>query len=127
MRPMKKIDSKLRPTLQERLSQAGWFLGGLAFGFTALSLTLASVPKQGESKSAAETVELQDSVSEIQAGRTSKIDFDSDIANLAARERLYREDPRAAIAASRKGRPSVALRRAAPVQSRKRLVPAPQN
>jgi hypothetical protein len=120
MSSSKKRFSKVGSLLQERFAQAGWFLAGLAFGFTALSLTLASVPKQGQSKSAAETVELQDSVSEIQAGRTSKVDFDSDIAGLAAREKLYREDPRSVIAASRKGRPSIALRRVLPAPLKKR-------
>lgn len=94
---------RLTDRIQARLSQLGWFLGGLGFGFTALSLTLASVPRGGGApKSAAETAGLQDSVSEIRVPRTSKIDFDSDIAGLASRERLYREDPRTAIAQSRR-------------------------
>jgi hypothetical protein len=86
--------------LKERLSHLGWFLGGLAFGFTTLTFTLASVPKL--ETSSAESVELQDAVSEIKARKTPKLDFDSDIAALSAREKLYREDPRSILSSGRR-------------------------
>jgi hypothetical protein len=83
-------------------------LSGLAFGFATLTLTLASVPKL--ELTSAEQVELQDAVSEIKARKTPRIDFDSSLSALSARERLYREDPRSILSTVRKSRVQVAQR-----------------
>lgn len=108
--------------VRHQIAHFGWFIGGLAFGFTTLTFTLASVPRsQILESSSAESVELQDAVSELQAHKTPKVDFDSDIAALSARERLYREDPRSAIRASRGSRVRVVQNQVKPATAKRKL------
>jgi len=65
-----------------------WFICGLFLGFTALSITRASVPSKNR---VTDDTVLYQNLSEIHVKKQAKIDFDSDITRLSHLEARYRE------------------------------------
>ena len=71
-----------------RMQKTVWFLGGMLSGLTALTITRASVPVTGN---VTDDTALYQRLSEIHVKKEAKIDFDSDINNLAQVENRYQE------------------------------------
>jgi hypothetical protein len=72
-------------SFRHHLANAGWFLCGLGFGFTALTFALGAVPGADQLIGGAQ----EETPSEIRVKKIREIDFDRDIAELSVLEGRY--------------------------------------